>query len=66
MQGAKDAGVKKVAICNSYFAYFDRTMPELELAENHPYIKCRVEQAERCIEIGRDKMDVMILELPYI
>jgi len=66
VKGAKDAGVKKVAICNSYFAYFDREFPELELAEHHPYIKCRVEQAERCINIGGDDMDVMILELPYI
>jgi len=66
VKGAKDGGVKKVAICNSYFAYFDREFPELELAEHHPYIKCRVEQAERCINIGGDDMDVMILELPYI
>ena len=66
VKGAKDAGVKKVAICNSYFAYFDREFTELELAEHHPYIKCRVEQAERCINIGGDDMDVMILELPYI
>ena len=66
VQAAKDAGVKKVAICNSYFAYFDRIMPELNLAENHPYIKCRVEQAEHCIEVGNSTMDVMILELPYI
>ncbi len=66
VKGARDAGVKRAVICNSYFAYFDRKMPELNLAENHPYIKCRVEQAEQCIKIGGDKMDVMILELPYI
>ncbi len=66
VEGARDAGVKKVAICNSYFAYFDRTMPKLKLSEHHPYIKCRVEQADRCITIGNHNMDVMILELPYI
>ncbi len=66
VEAARDAGVKKCAILNSYFAYFDRIMPELNLAERHPYIKCRVEQADLCIKIGGDKMDVMMLELPYI
>ncbi|NHI94303.1 MAG: epimerase [Candidatus Lokiarchaeota archaeon] len=66
VEAARDAGVKRCAILNSYFAYFDRERPELHLAERHPYIKCRVEQAKLCIDIGGDKMDVMILELPYI
>jgi len=66
VEAARDAGVKRCAILNSYFAYFDRTMPEWQLKEHHPYIKCRVEQADLCINIGGDKMDVMILELPYI
>jgi len=66
VEGARDACVKRCAICNSFFCYFDRTMPELKLAKHHPYIKCRVEQAERCISAGSDKMDIMILELPYI
>ena len=66
VEAARDAGVTRCAILNSYFAYFDRTRPELHLKERHPYIKCRVEQAEHCINIGGDKMDVMILELPYI
>ncbi|TFF89661.1 MAG: epimerase [Promethearchaeota archaeon] len=66
VQAAKDAGVKKTVICNSYFAYFDRTRPELKLKEKHAYIQCRVEQAQRCIEIGGDEMIVIILEFPYI
>jgi len=66
VKGARDAGVKRAAICNSFFVYFNKTIPELKLAEHHPYIKCRVEQADYCINIGGDKMDVMILELPYI
>ena len=65
VEGAKNAGVKRCAICNSYFAYFDRKHPEWHLSEHHPYIKCRVEQAERCIRIGGDEMDVMSMELPY-
>jgi len=63
---ARKAGVKRCVILNSYFAYFDRVWPEKKLAERHPYIRCRVEQAERIIAAGAGEMDVMILELPYI
>ncbi len=66
VKAAKEAGVKKSVICNSYFAYFDRTRPEDKLAEKHPYIRCRVEQAEKCLAIGGEKMAVYIMELPYI
>lgn len=63
---ARKAGVKRCVILNSYFAYFDRLWPQKRLAERHPYIKCRVEQAQRAIAAGGDTMAVMILELPYI
>ncbi len=63
---AREAGIKKTIVLNSYFAYFDRIWPDKKLAERHPYIKCRVEQADRAILEGKDGMDVMILELPYI
>lgn len=66
VKAAKQAGIKKVTIMNSYFAYFDREFNGL-LSQNHPYIKARVEQAKACIELGEEGvMDVMILELPYI
>lgn len=63
---ARTAGIKKCVVLNSYFAYFDRINPEIKLAEHHPYVKCRVEQAEQVISEGKDTMDVMVLELPYI
>ena len=63
---ARKACVKKCVVLNSYFAYFDRIWPEKELSKHHPYIRCRVEQAERAIAAGGDKMAVMLLELPYI
>ncbi len=65
-RAAKKAGIKRAAVCNSYFATFDRLYPEKKLTEYHPYMKCRVEQAERLIAEGGDGMDVMMLELPYI
>lgn len=66
VSAARLAGVKRCVVLNSYFAYFDRKFPEYNLSEHHPYIKCRVEQAERVISEGMGKMDVMVLELPYI
>lgn len=64
--GAREAGVKRCVVLNSYFATFDRIQPEKKLAERHPYIRCRVEQATRVIAEGKGQMDVIVLELPYI
>lgn len=68
VRAARKAGVKRVTIMNSYFAFFDR-QPGFDgkLSKNHPYIRVRVQQAKACIEEGKKgEMDVMILELPYI
>ena len=64
-EAARDAGIKKAAVYNSYFAYFDRRYPEMELAKKHPYIRCRVEQAEGVNRV-KGNMEVVVLELPYI
>ena len=64
-RAAERAGIKKAACFNSYFAYFARRNPELKLAEKHPYIRCRVEQAKLLNE-QKKKMEVVILEFPYI
>ena len=63
---ARKAGIGKCVILNSYFAYFDRIWPEKELSKHHPYIRCRVEQAENAVAAGMGKMAVIILELPFI
>lgn len=64
-RAAEKAGVKKAAVYNSYFAYFDRVHPEMKLAEKHPYVRCRVEQA-KVLNEQKKKMEVVVLELPYI
>ena len=63
---ARQAGVSRGIVLGSYFAYFDRLWPEMKLAEHHPYIRSRVEQAKTAIAAGQDKMSISILELPYI
>ena len=65
-RAARKAGVKRAVVYNSYFATFGRMYPEKRLAELHPYIRCRLEQAQRLIDESEGKMDVMVLELPYI
>lgn len=65
-RAARKAGVRRAVVYNSYFAAFDRMHPEKRLAELHPYVRCRVEQAARLIDESEGKMDVMVLELPYI
>jgi dihydroflavonol-4-reductase len=65
LEAARQAGVRRAVVLNSYFAYFDRLWPHMRLAEHHPYIRSRVEQAREALSLGAG-LDVMILELPYI
>lgn len=64
-RAAEKAGIKKAVVFNSYFAYFDRRDKDVHYAEKHPYIRCRVEQAELLLS-QKKNMEVVILELPYI
>jgi dihydroflavonol-4-reductase len=66
IEAAREAGIQRCVVLNSYFAYFDRIWPDKKLAERHSYIKCRVEQAASVIEAGGQSMAVVVLELPYI
>lgn len=64
---AKECGVKKAVILGSYFSYFAKKFPEMELTKKHPYIRSRIEQEKTALKFAEDgKMDVAVLELPYI
>lgn len=65
-QISKQAGVKRFIILGSYFAYFHRLWPHLELTSHHSYIRSRVEQSAAALKAGGHEMAVMTLELPYI
>ncbi|HNR02501.1 MAG TPA: NAD(P)H-binding protein [Anaerolineaceae bacterium] len=62
----RQAGVKRFIILGSYFAYFNRLWPHMELTRHHPYIRSRVEQTRAAQEAGTDELAVITLELPYI
>lgn len=63
---AKKNQVKHAVILGSYFTYFVKTRPELNLTENHPYIKSRQNQLEMALSHQTDTFHVSVLELPYI
>ncbi len=63
---AKQAGIKRVVVLGSYFAHFNRVWPEMKLAEQHPYIRSRMEQEQACFALSAPEFEVMVLELPYI
>lgn len=62
---AKKVGVKHVAICGSYFSYFAKKYPKLELTKWHPYIRSRIDQENAALAFSDADFDVTILELPY-
>ena len=63
---AREAGIRRVVVLGSYFAYAARQLPHLHLADHHPYIRSRVEQEQVCLVLSSPDFEVMVLELPYI
>ena len=63
---AKKSGVKHVAICGSYFAYFAKKYLKLKLTKWHPYIRSRIDQEKAALSFAGADFNVAILELPYI
>jgi nucleoside-diphosphate-sugar epimerase len=61
---AVQAGVKRAVVLGSYFAHFDRLIPDKQLAIRHPYIRSRKEQEQVLVSIPG--METCVLELPYI
>ncbi len=62
----KECGVKHAAICGSYFSYFAKTRPDLELTKWHPYIRSRIDQENAAMCFADEDFSVAVLELPYI
>lgn len=62
---ASESGLRRAVLTGSYFAYFNRIWPDMELDKRHPYIRVRREQAEAAFAASGD-MAATVLELPYI
>jgi nucleoside-diphosphate-sugar epimerase len=63
---AKERGVKHTVICGSYFSYFVKERPELQLSRWHPYIRSRIDQENIAMSFADNNFNVAVLELPYI
>jgi nucleoside-diphosphate-sugar epimerase len=63
---AKECGLTSSVVLGSYFAYFAKEKPEMELTKKNPYIRSRIAQEEAALALADDKMSVAVLELPYI
>ena len=62
----KKAGVKRAVVLGSYFAYLSKLRPDMNLVENNPYFKSRMQQEEVCKNACDENFSVAVLELPYI
>ena len=62
----KKAGVKRAVVLGSYFAYLAKQRPDMDLVENNPYFKSRLQQEEVCKNACDENFSVAVLELPYI
>jgi nucleoside-diphosphate-sugar epimerase len=63
---ARECGVKHTVICGSYFSYFDRKWPHLELSRWHPYVKSHVEREETALSFASDNFNIAVLEFPCV
>ena len=63
---AKESGVKHAVIAGSYFSYFAKKWPQMELTRWHPYIRSRIDQEDMALSFADETFAVSVLELPYI
>lgn len=66
LTSAKKMGVKVAVILGSYFSYFAKIWPHLNLSQHHPYIRTRLRQEEVAFSFDDEHFRVNVLELPYI
>ena len=61
---ARTTGCRRLAVCGSYFTALHHSHPEWRLAERHPYIRSRLDQAEVAAE--HTELSVAVLEIPFV
>ncbi len=66
MDAARRVGIRSAVIHGSYNVTLNRQRPELRLAERHPYIASRVDQAVEARKAAGPGCSVAVLEIPYV
>jgi nucleoside-diphosphate-sugar epimerase len=64
-RAARRCGVRHFVVLGSYLSTFDRTHPQWRLAEHHPYVRARVDQAAAAARGGAEG-STSVLEIPYV
>ncbi|MDH6577366.1 NAD-dependent epimerase/dehydratase family protein [Kitasatospora sp. MAP5-34] len=63
---ARRMGCRSLVVLGSYFTAIDRQRPQLALANRHPYIRSRVEQAAAARRAAGPELPVAVLEIPFV
>ncbi|GGP51906.1 NAD(P)H-binding protein [Saccharothrix coeruleofusca] len=66
LTAAREEGLTRAVVLGSYYTHFHREHPEWRLADLHPYIRSRVEQARAGREAAGPRLPVAVLELPFV
>lgn len=63
---AKKRGASKFLVLGSYFTYFARRFPGMDLVADHIYVRTREEQRQAVLKAASPGFETYVLELPYI
>ncbi len=66
LTAARAEGLSRAAVLGSYYTHFHRLRPGWRLAERHPYVRSRVEQARAGRAAAGPDLPVAVLELPFV
>jgi dihydroflavonol-4-reductase len=66
LAASRKAGLERAVVLGSYFSYYAKLRPELELDAHHPYIRARLAQETAAMSHNVPGFETMVLELPYI
>ena len=66
MAAARDVGCTRAVVLGSYYTFVHRQRPGLRLADRHPYVASRVEQAAAARQAAGDRLPVAVLEIPFV
>jgi len=64
-RAARRCGAEHFVVLGSYLSTFHRNHPQWRLAERHPYVRARVDQAEAAERAGAEAT-TSVVEIPYV
>jgi nucleoside-diphosphate-sugar epimerase len=66
LTAAREEGLTRAVVLGSYYTWFHREHPGWRLAQRHPYVRSRVEQARLGRVAAGPGLPVAVLELPFV